>query len=82
MKERLMIIHTAIYLTYIISNFLVSSTKLLSKKKFEKEDYTTACRLQFVERIANDALWLTISATVLLQSYMCNKFSLPVKDSQ
>ena len=61
MKERLMIIHTAIYLTYIISNFVATSTKILSKIRYDDEDFTTACRLQFVERIANDALWLTVS---------------------
>ena len=57
-----MIIHTAIYLTYIISYFTATSTKILSKTRYDKEDYTTACSLQFVERIANDVLWLTISA--------------------
>ena len=66
MKERLMAIHTMIYLTYIISDFISTGTQLLSKIKHSDEDYLTACRLQIVQRIANDVLWFICSAMVLL----------------
>ena len=82
MKEKLMAIHTTIYLIYIISDFISTGTQLLSKVKHSDGDYLTSCRLQIVQRIANDVLWFICSAMVLLQSYMCTKFSVPVNDSQ
>ena len=66
MKERLMAIHTAIYLIYIISDFVSTGTQLLSKIKHSDEDWVTACRLQIVQRIANDVLWFICIAMVLL----------------
>ena len=67
MKETLMTIHTAIYLTYIISSFTSTIMQQLSKAKYyDEEDYKTACRMQVVQRIANDLLWTVCIAMVLL----------------
>ena len=38
--------------------------------------------MQLVQRVADDCLWVSTLAMVLLQCYMCTKFSVPVKDSR
>ena len=75
-------IHTAIYMMYIVTNFISSGTQMMSKTEYKSHNFKKSCQLQLVQRVADDLLWVVLIAMVLLQTYMSTKFSMPVQNSR
>ena len=82
MKERLMNIHTGIYISYIITNFISGGTQMMSKTEYQSGNFKKSCQLQLVQRVFDDLLWVVLITMVLLQTYMSTKFSMPVQNSR
>ena len=75
-------IHTGIYISYIITNFISTGTQMMSKTEYKADNFKKSCQLQLVQRVADDLLWIVLIAMVLLQTYMSTKFSMPVHNSR